>query len=399
MNTTNATLTNTEGSTINNSASLTNLSGATLTNSGRLTNSNSGTINNSGILSSSRTIENGIGSTGIINNTGTLDNNYSATLTNGVNGAINSSGILNNRRNGTINNSGMLTNSGALQNSIGSTSASTINNTGTLSNATGATLTNGANGTINNSAQLTNLSGATLTNSGHLVNNNAGTINNSGNIISTGDITNSGNFLIANMGSVIGGGDFTQTAGSLVVNGSMTQSLIDIEGGTLSGSGYLSGTVKIGSDAMLNPGNSPGVLNITGDLFIDGLLNIEIASADVFDIINVSGTTTFGGNSQIVFNFVNAFMPTEDFTLDFFNSANVEGFDLVELSFGDNMNWGAASLENGQLQLAVSASEIDGGNGSTGQVPEPATIALLGIGFAGFGAARRRQLKTRALAG
>ena len=95
---------------------------------------------------------------------------------------LNNQGVLNNYIGGTYINSGMLTNSGTVNNYGYLETASSLNNIvgGTLNNYAGGTLTNDHNGglyndgTLNNSGTLNNY--ADLRTAGTL--NNSGTLNN-----------------------------------------------------------------------------------------------------------------------------------------------------------------------------------------------------------------------------
>ncbi len=74
----------------------------------------------------------------------------------------------------------------------------------------------------------------------------------------------------ANAGTLNFTSVYTQTSGSTALNGggitSSTQ--LNINGGTLSGTGTIAGGVSITSGAILSPGSpgfSPGTINITGN--------------------------------------------------------------------------------------------------------------------------------------
>src|SRR5262249_27133720 len=78
--------------------------------------------------------------------------------------------------------------------------------------------------------------------------------------------------------------------------------------GTLGGTG----TINVGagnaltSSGTLNPGNSPGTLNVTGNLVLtsSSVTNFEIQGTLTpgtdFDVINVSGAATIAGTANIV---------------------------------------------------------------------------------------------------
>merc|ERR1712166_1322853 len=73
-------------------------------------------------------------------------------------------------------------------------------------------------------------------------------------------------------------------------------------GGELSGSGTVSAkTIKIISGSKLSPGNSPGALDIDGDVELDAesVVSVEIVNSDNYDLLHVSGTIRLGGKLQV----------------------------------------------------------------------------------------------------
>jgi len=133
-----------------------------------------------------------------------------------------------------------------------------------------------------------------------------------------------GNFIVSGdsrIGSVV-----TIGGGALDVAGTLTAiSGVDNTAGTLMGSGTIIGNVTNG--AMLSPGNSPGTLTINGDLILlsSSILNLEIASSNLFDKLIVSGNLAFGGELAV---FV-------DTTSGFSGALNDE---FVPFQFGSSSN-------------------------------------------------------------
>jgi uncharacterized protein with beta-barrel porin domain len=83
----------------------------------------------------------------------------------------------------------------------------------------------------------------------------------------------------------------TINSGKLAVNGVLYADTITVaSGGTLGGSGSINGAITVASGGKLSPGNSPGVLNVTGSLsFVAGsIFDVEV-EAGAFDQVNVSG--------------------------------------------------------------------------------------------------------------
>jgi fibronectin-binding autotransporter adhesin len=90
--------------------------------------------------------------------------------------------------------------------------------------------------------------------------------------------------------------------------GTMTQTSISINDGSLSGSGTITGDVIIGSGASLNPGNPgeiPGKMTINGDFISSGDLFFEIGGLDygMYDILDINRDATFDYGT-IEFDFI-----------------------------------------------------------------------------------------------
>ena len=97
------------------------------------------------------------------------------------------------------------------------------------------------------------------------------------------------------------GGTTSLQGGTLTVANAVT-----IQGGTLTGSGTVQGNVT--NAGTVAPGNSPGVLNITGNYTqtSSGVLDLEIAGRDnsnpgkpQFDQLRVTGTATLAGTVRV----------------------------------------------------------------------------------------------------
>ena len=93
-----------------------------------------------------------------------------------------------------------------------------------------------------------------------------------------------------------GGGTFVYGGGNLVANGSLTNSTVTVsDGGTLTGAGAV-GTTIVLDGGTISPGNSPGALQINGDLIWNNggsydweIFNLAGDPGTGWDVINVSG--------------------------------------------------------------------------------------------------------------
>ncbi len=328
-----------------------------------------GYLGNNGHLVSNGTLT--IHNNGAMVNNGQLDNHAQLTndgglLRNLIN--LNNSGTLGNNgnleNNGTLNNSGTLNNNADLFNK-----AAILNNSGTLNNAAGATLVNygaiNGNSVLYNTGILNNNAGATLQNDGTL-RNDTGTVNNAG--------------------AITGTGTYIQTVGRTINNGTLTQALIQIDGGSLSGTGTINGNVNIGSAGSVNPGNSPGTLTINGDFASSGNLVFELAGlgSGQYDVLNINGNLFFTGG-LITFNFINGFQAAAGDSWDFLFANSITGLGTLGFAFnglGDGLGW-EFTESNGHLNLSLTRLGVS--------VPEPQTYALIALGLVLLGVMARRK--------
>ncbi|MCP5184946.1 MAG: autotransporter domain-containing protein [Pseudomonadales bacterium] len=98
----------------------------------------------------------------------------------------------------------------------------------------------------------------------------------------------------------------------------VTQTTVS-NGGLLGGTGTLvSGDVRIDVGGTLGPGNSPGTLNVVGDVTLAGgqlLLEIEGDQAGQFDVLNVDGNLDLQ-SGNVVLQLLNGFTPATGASFD-----------------------------------------------------------------------------------
>jgi hypothetical protein len=171
-------------------------------------------------------------------------------------------------------------------------------------------------------------------------------------------------------------------------------------GGTLNGAGTVGTTTVAGT---LTPGNSPGVLNVNGNLTMasGGNMIWELfantatqASPAVFDQVLVSGDLAFAGSNGITLNFgTTADGSTVSWSDSFWNSN--QSFLIYDV-FGSTTGFSNLSLLNTSFNDATGAAlAASQGSFSVGQlgsdvflnynaIPEPTTGTLLGFGLGGL---------------
>jgi hypothetical protein len=244
-----------------------------------------------------------------------------------------------------------------------------------INNQGSATFENLAGGRIDNPGSITNALNAKV------INHAGAALAVTGSVASDGTITNAGTVDLS--GSITGIGTYTQTAGLTKLHGgTIEQSLVDIQGGSLLGAGRITGAVHLAAGAALGPGD-PNVLTISGPLTVDGgTLLIQIAGAGQFDRIAVTGALTLHG-ATIEFDFLNGYVPTAgtSFVDVVSATAGIGGLDTASYQFvggGGNQAFRVDTAANGLTVVAVD---------------EPSGWLLLGVGLPmmAFVARRRRH--------
>lgn len=286
--------------TLNNTGEVTLAAGSSYDFTGGVLNNNAG-----GTLTFNRdfTFNGADGGTVNLNAGGTLTNN--ATLTNAAGYTQGNSGLINN--NGTFNNEGNFNNIGTIDNIGTVTNRILLNNTGTITNNAGGTLTNSSTGTIDNSGTITNNN--IMTNAG-VINNNAGaTLNNTGQIKNDGNLnnygvlTNDGTITNANTGSLINkaGGTLANNSqiinnGGQFVNEGTYTGLGDIIGDFINNGQILQGDTRNSSGLIVQGINSTHVYgNFTSTAGSSYVVNVEPSGQS--DRMFVSESATLNGGT------------------------------------------------------------------------------------------------------
>lgn len=235
----------------------------------------------------------------------------------------------------------------------------------------------------------------TLTGSSLSVSGGSGVIVNGSLTSSSGSWTNpAGNLLSVNgsltlvKGSPLTNAGTLDTATGSVVNTS-SQDLVNQTSGTIKGTGVINvGTASVVNQGVVAPGHSPGTLSIQGNYTqtSTGSLNMEVASASTYDVLQVSGIATLGGSLVVA---PGAYVPTatENYTL--LRASSVIGAFSSINSAGINNGAVAYSPTGAPTQVgftANAASPATGGTtGNTGAGTGSSTTGTGSTGSAGGG--------------
>ncbi len=213
-------------------------------------------------------------------------------------------------------------------------------------------------GSIDSSGNMSITSESHGGNDGLFVNFPTGTFIKSG----AGTTTGIG-VLFQNAGSVsvTGGtlsfpGGFEQSGGQLVLGGGTVSGNLDINGGSLGGSGTIIGNTT--NAATLAPGASAGFIDFNGNLTLESgsALSLEIGGTgrgtghDAFD---VSGTLILGGTLTV--HLIEAYEPQPGDTFDLWNAGATSGaFTAVNLpALSGELSWDTSQLVSaGTLKIS-----------------------------------------------
>jgi hypothetical protein len=203
---------------------------------------------------------------------------------------------------------------------------------------------------------------------------NAGTIDITGNsnngiratLTVNGLASNADNLTIAAAGNlnVTGGNTFIQTAGTTKVTGALAAATVDLVGGTLEGTGTVTGNIDNTGGTVFGGTSSPGTLTLDGNYTqtAGGVFQAFIigTSASQIAAVNISGDVDLQGG-VLDFNLGN-FTPTlgDSFTLMTFAPGDLSGtFGTIEVS-GGFVGSGSSVNIRGGLSLAVSYNNSAG---------------------------------------
>ncbi len=198
------------------------------------------------------------------------------------------------------------------------------------------------------------------------------------NLVGTGTLTKVGTGTLTLSGSNSYSGGTVVTGGLVLITGDNSDAGdVMIQGGAVGGSGHIS-DVTVASSGTLG-GPSPALLTIEDNLTMQpgSTLAISITGTSTFSQMAIGGTFAAGGT--LYFNF--GYTPTEgtSFTI-FTNGVTGRGWTSGSFLYGTNLGPG----------LVVDTSAL-ATTGVVTVIPEPASVALIGLGATALLLLRRRS--------
>ncbi len=257
-------------------------------------------------------------------------------------------------------------------------------------------------GTYTNDTGVTNLGNATSSVAGSVNVGSNSTLTDNAIIYvgqtsgSTGTVNNVGTVSIGETGTLLvlgSGGNYTQSAGLTDVNGTLISPSISITGGTLEGAGFINGSVSQ-TGGTFEPGGDPGILTVTGSDSISNLIYAEeiggtTAGTD-YSVLDV-GTSFSILNTPLSLDWLNSFIPTDGEIFDIINAGSISGeFSNNDISFAGG-TFSVSYLAGGCADDDSACVDLTWEQASVGQVPEPSSLVLFGIGLLALGWAASRR--------
>jgi hypothetical protein len=245
-----------------------------------------------------------------------------------------------------------------------------LNNSGTINNTLGQSLTN--EGIFTNTGMLFNDSASTIGNSGKFT--NAGTI------INNGTFTNSGFVNITKAGLFTTNTNYTQTAGKSFVNGTLTatgSAIVDIQGGLLAGGGTINGGVKMAGTMLAGMPGSPLNFIINGNYEQTGTgIYDELIGSTSNGLLQVSGATKLDPGASLDVFLLGGFDPSNGTNFTILDYGSESGtFAIADPFFhGGTQKWVISSYNGGDGDDIVLTAEAN----NVATTPEPANTILLG---------------------
>ncbi|MGB0713274.1 MAG: hypothetical protein ACPGUC_06915, partial [Gammaproteobacteria bacterium] len=256
-----------------------------------------------------------------------------------------------------------------------------------------AVLTINSGGTVSSTGDWTvaarNYDGTINVNGGQFSSQGSVTVGQSSGFASTGEMVLNGNadVDVANTLRFEETGILTMNSGRLTV-----QDLVFVSGAefNFTGGALEASTIEfdvVNDGGRLEPGESPGVLNITGDYFqtVNGVLEIEIGGTNQgidYDLLSVDGDLELGGTLELML--IDSFLPPLNTSFDVLDwTGSISGtFDNV---YSLGATWDLSQLYTDGTVTLIGYDDMGVAPANTGNygvpLPGSAWLLLAGLGF------------------
>ncbi|GAA5116986.1 autotransporter-associated beta strand repeat-containing protein [Luteolibacter yonseiensis] len=295
---------------------------------------------------------------------------------------------------------------GAVGYSINNASGdNTINGTIRMTSGGGGTVIQSTSGTLTLAGEISSDSPRSLTLQGASSNDNtvSGVISNGTTGLTGVTKAGTGTWVLTAANTYTG--ETLVSAGTLLVNGSLGETAVNVNGGTLGGTGTIAGSVTVGA-ATYSPGASPGSLEIADNLTLGSgtITSIELGGTD----FTLNGTEQYdrtkltGASSVLTLAGTLAVSMFGGFTID-----DYQAFGIFQLESGASLTGAFDGLAEGALVGTFGGKGLfityQGDFGDSGPVaitggndvvlysiPEPGSAGLAGLAALMFLRRRRR---------
>jgi hypothetical protein len=370
-------------------AHISNEATGTFQNGGQMNLTAGSTFNSWGALNNTRVVS----ASGFFNNAGSVVNTGTLKVNNDVlspySGSVPATGGFNNY--GSLSNQGNLL-IGTLESTIlqGTTplNQTFVFNNGLIENRGTIELS----GRLQNwtDGSLVNRSGSQITSSyaDGEIRNYGNLINESGAYLSQTQLKNFGT--TRNDGVINVGGTYYQNGGVTVNNGLLWASEIAIVDGLYTGTGRAS-QLTLMNGAKFSPGDPIGRTSVV-NLESYGKFLFDIASLTEYDVLNIENTSLFHGGGM-EFLFADQYTEKVGDRWDFIFGKNLQGFDSLDFSvtgLAPGTDWEIQTFDGWRSLVITSVQE------SVAPVPEPSSMALLGLGMACLAVYGKRRKSSKA---
>jgi hypothetical protein len=265
--------------------------------------------------------------------------------------------------------------------------------------AAGTILANVSGGTLNfqNGGSLTN-EGRIQVNAGSTLSDSFSSTTNSGQVTIagggaamtvTGIYNQTGGKTLINSGGTLSVGSVNETGGTIQVDGTLDPASFEIYG-VLSGTGSVVGNVT--NDGTVIAGdsvNAPGVLSETGNYVqnLDGTLDASIASKTLNSTLDVTGNISLNGLLNV--DLLSGYTPVIGDVFDVLSYTGSETGAFSGIVGSDAGDWTVfyGTLNSGQIDLELTTAISTGGGGSAPDASS--SLLLLGCGVLGLALAAR----------